>query len=164
MVTPDGHLVVAGPEPAGRRPPQKRPHSDTYTRTATGEIKWLLLLLCEQETCLVLPISEQTWPTCRAATASTHNRRLLSYRLPLHRATVGAPRAEYLGGGGLLPKCGERFVLKGARGGVVVKALCYEPKGNAFENRWGDVDWIDLAQDRDHWRALANAVTILWIP
>jgi hypothetical protein len=24
--------------------------------------------------------------------------------------------------------------------------------------RWGDVDWIGLAQDRDNWRALADAV------
>jgi hypothetical protein len=23
---------------------------------------------------------------------------------------------------------------------------------------WGGIDWIDLAQDRDRWRALANAV------
>jgi hypothetical protein len=23
---------------------------------------------------------------------------------------------------------------------------------------WGDVDWIGLAQDRDRWRALVNAV------
>jgi hypothetical protein len=23
---------------------------------------------------------------------------------------------------------------------------------------WGDVDWIDLAQDRDRWRALVNSV------
>jgi hypothetical protein len=23
---------------------------------------------------------------------------------------------------------------------------------------WGDVDWIDLAQDREQWRALVNTV------
>jgi hypothetical protein len=26
------------------------------------------------------------------------------------------------------------------------------------ETGWGDVEWIHLAQDRDHWRALVNAV------
>ena len=26
------------------------------------------------------------------------------------------------------------------------------------------VDWIDLAQDRDKWQALVNAVMILWVP
>jgi hypothetical protein len=29
---------------------------------------------------------------------------------------------------------------------------------------WGDVDWIDLAQDRDRWRALVNSVLNLWVP
>jgi hypothetical protein len=29
---------------------------------------------------------------------------------------------------------------------------------------WGDVNWIGLAQDRDKWRALVNAVTILRVP
>jgi hypothetical protein len=29
---------------------------------------------------------------------------------------------------------------------------------------WGDVDWIVLAQDRDKWRALVNAVMNLWDP
>jgi hypothetical protein len=29
---------------------------------------------------------------------------------------------------------------------------------------WGDVDWIRLAQDRDKWRALVNAVIKLWDP
>jgi hypothetical protein len=26
------------------------------------------------------------------------------------------------------------------------------------ESGWDGVDWIDLAQDRDHWRALVNTV------
>jgi hypothetical protein len=28
---------------------------------------------------------------------------------------------------------------------------------------WGDVDWIGLAQDRDRWRALVNAVLNLLV-
>jgi hypothetical protein len=32
------------------------------------------------------------------------------------------------------------------------------------EIRWGDMDWIDLAQDRDQWRALVNTVMNLWGP
>jgi hypothetical protein len=29
---------------------------------------------------------------------------------------------------------------------------------------WGDVDWIDLTQDRNKWRALVNAVMDLGVP
>jgi hypothetical protein len=42
-----------------------------------------------------------------------------------------------------------------------------------FENRvlnrmgvlgWGDVDWIGVAQDRNRWRALVNALLNLRVP
>jgi hypothetical protein len=29
---------------------------------------------------------------------------------------------------------------------------------------WGGVDWNDLVQDRDRWRALVNKVMNLWVP
>jgi hypothetical protein len=29
---------------------------------------------------------------------------------------------------------------------------------------WGDMDWIDMAQDRYRWRALVNAVMDLRVP
>jgi hypothetical protein len=29
---------------------------------------------------------------------------------------------------------------------------------------WRGVDWIDLAQDRNRWQALANSVLNLWDP
>jgi hypothetical protein len=29
---------------------------------------------------------------------------------------------------------------------------------------WGGMDWIDLAQDRDKWRALVNTVMKLQVP
>jgi hypothetical protein len=32
------------------------------------------------------------------------------------------------------------------------------------EVRWGDVDWIGLAKDRDRWRALVNSVLNLRVP
>jgi hypothetical protein len=32
------------------------------------------------------------------------------------------------------------------------------------EMEWGDVDWIDLAKDRNRWRAVVNSVLNLWVP
>jgi hypothetical protein len=32
------------------------------------------------------------------------------------------------------------------------------------EIRWDGVDWVDLAQDRDQWRALVNMVMNLRVP
>jgi hypothetical protein len=30
--------------------------------------------------------------------------------------------------------------------------------------RWGCMDWIDLAQGSDQWRALVNTIMNLWFP
>jgi hypothetical protein len=31
------------------------------------------------------------------------------------------------------------------------------------EINWEIVDWINLAQDRDHWRTLVNTVMNIWV-
>jgi hypothetical protein len=32
------------------------------------------------------------------------------------------------------------------------------------EIEWGGMDWIEMAQDRDQWRALVNMVMKPWVP
>jgi hypothetical protein len=32
------------------------------------------------------------------------------------------------------------------------------------ETGWVGIDWINLAEDRDQWRALVNTVMNLWVP
>jgi hypothetical protein len=34
---------------------------------------------------------------------------------------------------------------------------------NLREIGWDGMDWIDVAQDRDQWRALVNMVLYLWV-
>jgi hypothetical protein len=29
---------------------------------------------------------------------------------------------------------------------------------------WGGMDWIDVAQDKDQWRAFVNTIMDLWVP
>jgi hypothetical protein len=37
-------------------------------------------------------------------------------------------------------------------------------KIDLIEIGWDGIDWIDLAQDRDHWRAFVNTVRNLLVP
>jgi hypothetical protein len=38
------------------------------------------------------------------------------------------------------------------------------PKMDLREIVWSGIDWIDLAEDRDQWRALVNAIMNLGVP
>jgi hypothetical protein len=40
----------------------------------------------------------------------------------------------------------------------------YNIKIDPREIEWDDVDWIDMAQDRDQWRDLVNTVMNLRVP
>jgi hypothetical protein len=40
----------------------------------------------------------------------------------------------------------------------------YNVKMDVREIGWDGMDWIDLAQDRDRWRALVNTVMNLRVP
>jgi hypothetical protein len=40
----------------------------------------------------------------------------------------------------------------------------YDIKIDLREIEWGEMDWINLAQDMDQWRAFVNTVMNLWVP
>jgi hypothetical protein len=44
----------------------------------------------------------------------------------------------------------------GVDGRIILKLI--------FKKWDGSMDWIELAQDRDRWRVLVNAVVNLWVP
>jgi hypothetical protein len=35
---------------------------------------------------------------------------------------------------------------------------------NLRERGWDGMDWIDVVQNRDQWRALVNTIMNLWVP
>jgi hypothetical protein len=48
--------------------------------------------------------------------------------------------------------------------GTPRRRCVYTIKLDLGETGWEGMDWIDLAQDRDQWRALVNTVTNLRLP
>jgi hypothetical protein len=76
-------------------------------------------------------------------------------RLAGHVAYMGERRGAYriLVG---KPKEGDHLEDPGVDGRKILKWI---------SKKWnGDMQWIDLAQDRDRWRTLVNEVRKLWAP
>jgi hypothetical protein len=53
---------------------------------------------------------------------------------------------------------------RGTNGGEEKRTWVDNIGMDLIEVRWGDVNWIGLAQDRDRWRALANSILNLRFP
>jgi hypothetical protein len=50
------------------------------------------------------------------------------------------------------------------RGRDHLQDLRVDSKMNVHAVGWGDIDWVDLAQDEDRWRAVVNTVMNLRVP
>jgi hypothetical protein len=72
-----------------------------------------------------------------------------------HVARIRDRRGAYRGLGGNLRERGHLQNLN-LDGRIILKWT--------FRKWDGDMDWIDLTQDRDRWRALVKAVTKLRVP
>jgi hypothetical protein len=65
----------------------------------------------------------------------------------------------------------ELVTAPNARGQTILMAITIIPRRRWVDNikmdlreiGWDGMDWIDLAQDRDQWRALVNTVMNLWV-
>jgi hypothetical protein len=71
-------------------------------------------------------------------------------------STNGAKRNVYVV---LVGKPGGRRPLRRPR-----RRWVDNSKMNLGGIEWDSMDWIDLAQDKDHWRALVNTVMNLRVP
>jgi hypothetical protein len=59
---------------------------------------------------------------------------------------------------------GIRILVGKAEGERPLRRPRHRWEDNIREIGWGDVDWIDLAQDRDQFRALMNTVMNFRVP
>jgi hypothetical protein len=54
------------------------------------------------------------------------------------------------------PREGDHLGDPGVDGRIILRWI--------FKKWDGSMNWIELAQDRDRWRALVNAVMNIWVP